>query len=126
MGNRRSLASTSEHTPRGSFAALATQTREVSPARPTPHARAYAVSAVEPGRKWFWPGVGGLTAAVAIFLLVRLTSWPPHEDETLALFVGRNSLGGLFHTVQTERGGAPCERALRASFVRRRAPASRP
>ena len=79
----------------------------MSPARPTPHARAYAVSAVEPGRKWFWPGVGGLTAAVAVFLLVRLTAWPPHEDETLALFVGRNSLGGLFHTVQTERGGAP-------------------
>jgi len=79
----------------------------VSPARPTPHARAYAVSAVEPGRKWFWPGVGGLTAAVALFLVVRLTAWPPHEDETLALFVGRNSLGGLFHTVQTERGGAP-------------------
>jgi hypothetical protein len=86
---------------------LATQTREVSPARPAPHARAYAVSAVEPGRKWFWPGVGGLTAAVAVFLLARLTAWPPHEDETLALFVGRNSLGGLFHTVQTERGGAP-------------------
>ena len=107
MGNRRSLASTSERTPRGSFAALATQTREVSPARPTPHARAYAVPAVEPGRKWFWPGVGGLTAAVAVFLLARLTAWPPHEDETLALFVGRNSLGGLFHTVQTERGGAP-------------------
>ncbi len=79
----------------------------MSPARPTPHARAYAVPAVEPGRKWFWPGVGGLTAAVAVFLLARLTAWPPHEDETLALFVGRNSLGGLFHTVQTERGGAP-------------------
>ena len=79
----------------------------MSPARPTPHARAYAVSAVEPGREWFWPGVGGLTAAVAVFLLLRLTAWPPHEDETLALFVGRNSLGGLFHTVQTERGGAP-------------------
>jgi hypothetical protein len=86
---------------------LATQTREVSPARPTPYARAYAVSAVEPGRKLFWPGVGGLTAAVAIFLVARLTAWPPHEDETLALFVGRKSLGGLFRTVQTERGGAP-------------------
>jgi mannosyltransferase len=84
-----------------------TQTREVSPARPTPHARAYAVSAVEPGREWFWPGVGGLTAGVAAFLLARLTAWPPHEDETLALFVGRNSLTGLFKTVQTERGGAP-------------------
>src|SRR6188472_216631 len=108
MGTRRSLASTSESTPRGSFAALATtQTREASPARPTPHARAYAVSAVEPGREWFWPGVGGLTAGVAAFLLARLTAWPPHEDETLALFVGRNSLTGLFKTVQTERGGAP-------------------
>src|SRR6186997_1060283 len=108
MGTRRSLASTSESTPRGSFAALATtQTREVSPAWPTPHARAYAVSAVEPGREWFWPGVGGLTAGVAAFLLARLTAWPPHEDETLALFVGRNSLTGLFKTVQTERGGAP-------------------
>jgi hypothetical protein len=86
---------------------LATQTREVSPARPTPHARAYAVSTVEPGRELFWPGVGGLTAAVAIFLVARLTAWPPHEDETLALFVGRKSLVGLFKTVQTERGGAP-------------------
>jgi hypothetical protein len=45
--------------------------------------------------------------AVAVFLLARLTAWPPHEDETLALFVGRKSLGGLFTTVQTERGGAP-------------------
>jgi len=42
-----------------------------------------------------------------VFLLSRLTAWPPHEDETLALFVGRESLGGLFKTVQTERGGAP-------------------
>jgi hypothetical protein len=55
----------------------------------------------------FWPGVGGLTTAVAVFLLARLTAWPPHEDETLALFVGRKSLGGLFTTVQSERGGAP-------------------
>jgi hypothetical protein len=98
----------SERTPRGSFAALATtQPREVSPARPTPHARAYAVSTFEPGRSFFWPGVGGLTAAVTIFLFARLTAWPPHEDETLALFVGRKSLSGLFKTVQTERGGAP-------------------
>jgi len=79
----------------------------VAPARPKPHARAYAVSTVEPGSRWFWPGVGGLTAGVAIFLLGRLTAWPPHEDETLALFVGRKSLAGLFKTVQTERGGAP-------------------
>jgi hypothetical protein len=55
----------------------------------------------------FWPGVGGLTTAVAVFLLARLTAWPPHEDETLALFVGRESLGDLITTVQSERGGAP-------------------
>jgi len=41
------------------------------------------------------------------FLLVQLTAWPPHEDETLALFVGRQSLPHLFHTVLGQRGGAP-------------------
>ena len=45
--------------------------------------------------------------AVAGFLLARLTAWPPHEDETLALFVGRESLPDLLETVQRERGGAP-------------------
>jgi hypothetical protein len=44
---------------------------------------------------------------VSIFLLVRLTAWPPHEDETLALFVGDDSLGGVIATVAGERGGAP-------------------
>ena len=57
--------------------------------------------------RWFELGVTGCTAAVAIFLLVSLRAWPPHEDETLALFVGRDSLGGLLHTVHSERGGAP-------------------
>jgi hypothetical protein len=52
-------------------------------------------------------GVGGLTAAVAAFLLLRLTAWPPHEDETLALFAGRGSVGQLIRTVLGERGGAP-------------------
>jgi uncharacterized membrane protein len=33
--------------------------------------------------------------------------WPPHEDEALALFVGRGSLGHVLQTVITERGGAP-------------------
>jgi hypothetical protein len=46
-------------------------------------------------------------AAVGVFLGLRLTAWPPHEDETLALFVGRGSLGGLTETVLGERGGAP-------------------
>jgi len=52
-------------------------------------------------------GVGAVTAAVAAFLLVQLRAWPPHEDETLALFVGRQPLGDLFDTVLGERGGAP-------------------
>src|SRR2546429_6917115 len=112
MGTRRSLALRPGDivSPRPGVvvsAALATRTREVSPPRPAPHSRAYTVSSAEPGRRTFWLGVAGCTAAVAAFLLARLTAWPPHEDETLALFVGRKSLGGLFKTVQTERGGAP-------------------
>ena len=63
--------------------------------------------AAELGLRTFWLGVAGCTTAVAVFLLARLTAWPPHEDETLALFVGRKSLVDLFTTVQTERGGAP-------------------
>ena len=47
------------------------------------------------------------SVAVTGFLLARLTAWPPHEDETLALFVGRESLPDLLETVQGERGGAP-------------------
>ena len=55
----------------------------------------------------YWAGVGAVTAAVATFLVVQLRAWPPHEDETLALFVGRQPLGDLFDTVLGERGGAP-------------------
>jgi hypothetical protein len=79
----------------------------VSPGRPEPYARAPAEPAAELGLRTFWLGVTGCTTAVSVFLLARLTAWPPHEDETLALFVGRMSLGELFKTVQTERGGAP-------------------
>jgi hypothetical protein len=111
MGTRRSLASTSGVNRkvglRASFAALATRTGEVSPGRPEPYARTFAEPAAELGLRAFWLGVTGCTTAVAVFLLARLTAWPPHEDETLALFVGRKSLIGLFKTVQTERGGAP-------------------
>ena len=57
--------------------------------------------------RWFALGVGSCAVALAVFLLVSLRHWPPHEDETLALFVGRDSLGGLLHTVHAERGGAP-------------------
>lgn len=52
-------------------------------------------------------GVAVCTAAVAAFLAFRLTAWPPHEDETLALFVGRKSLDGVLSTVLNQRGGAP-------------------
>jgi 4-amino-4-deoxy-L-arabinose transferase-like glycosyltransferase len=41
-----------------------------------------------------------------------LRTWPPHEDETLALFLGRESLGDVLRTVVTERGGAPLHFAL--------------
>jgi 4-amino-4-deoxy-L-arabinose transferase-like glycosyltransferase len=57
--------------------------------------------------RWFRAGVAGCVVAVAAFLFGRLTVWPPHEDETLALFVGRRSLGDLLDTVLGERGGAP-------------------
>ena len=52
-------------------------------------------------------GVGLCTAAVAAFVLVQLRAWPPHEDETLALFVGRQSFGDLLEIVLGRRGGAP-------------------
>jgi hypothetical protein len=51
-------------------------------------------------------GVGALTAAVGLFFLLRLTAWPPHEDETLVFFVSRRPLGDVLDTVW-ERGGAP-------------------
>ena len=54
-----------------------------------------------------WIGVGAIAIAATAFLLHQLMAWPPHEDETLALFVGRDSLGGLVEHVTRERGGAP-------------------
>ena len=47
-------------------------------ARTSPHVRL--------AEWWLWLGVGGVTAAAAAFLLHQLMAWPPHEDETLALF----------------------------------------
>ena len=52
-------------------------------------------------------GVAVCTAASAGFVFARLTAWPPHEDETLALFTGRSSLHDLVKTVLGDRGGAP-------------------
>ena len=57
--------------------------------------------------RWFTLGVAACAVGLAAFFLICLRTWPPHEDETLALFVGRDSLGGLLHTVHSERGGAP-------------------
>jgi hypothetical protein len=56
---------------------------------------------------WFPFGVGGIVAVVGAFLVHQLTAWPPHEDETLALFVGRDSLFGVVEHVTRDRGGAP-------------------
>jgi hypothetical protein len=55
----------------------------------------------------FAAGVATCGAAVGAFLGVQLTEWPPHEDETLALFVGREPLGDALETVLGQRGGAP-------------------
>jgi hypothetical protein len=55
----------------------------------------------------FRVATGSLTVVVAAALLWLVDRWPPHEDEALAVFVGRGSLGHVLHTVITERGGAP-------------------
>src|SRR3954454_7786964 len=55
----------------------------------------------------FRAATGVLTAVVAGVLGWLGGLWPPHEDEALALFVGRGSLGDVLHTVVAERGGAP-------------------
>src|SRR3954449_10265662 len=60
----------------------------------------------------FWAATGAGTAVVAAVLGWLLRTWPPHEDEALALFVGRGSLGHVLHTVVAERGGAPLHFAL--------------
>jgi len=67
-------------------------------ARPAPadlSARTYAI------------GVAACSAAVAAFVLVQIHAWPPHEDETLALFTGRHSFGDVMGIVLGHRGGAP-------------------
>ncbi len=58
-------------------------------------------------RHAFALGVAGIAAVAAAFLFHQLLAWQPHEDETLALFVGRQPLDQLFQIVLEERGGAP-------------------
>jgi hypothetical protein len=54
-----------------------------------------------------WLGTTAIALAAGGFLLHQLMAWPAHEDETLALFVGRDSLVGVVEHVTRERGGAP-------------------
>jgi hypothetical protein len=63
-------------------------------------------------RKLLALGTAGCMAAVLAFGTARLRAYPPHEDEVLALFLGRDSLGGMLDTVLTERGGAPLHYVL--------------
>ena len=80
-----------------------TQTAEASP-DPRPlvaTVRAFAQAHA------LWIGVGAIAVAASAFLLHQLMAWPPHEDETLALFVGRDSLAGVVEHVTRDRGGAP-------------------
>ncbi|TMK69068.1 MAG: hypothetical protein E6G50_13540 [Actinobacteria bacterium] len=73
-------------------------------AQRVPFTRAYAR---ELPLRWFSVAVAANAAVVAGVLGFFLHEWPPHEDETLALFVGRGSLTHVVSTVVTERGGAP-------------------
>jgi hypothetical protein len=80
--------------------------------RAEPDVRSFSAAYEQPGTRdvgiaGFGAAVGACGLAVAAFLLARLHAWPPHEDETLALFVGRSSLSDLLGTVQGDRGGAP-------------------
>lgn len=74
---------------------------------PAPPAAARSSAGAWIAERWLWLGVGGVTAAAAAFLFHQLMAWPPHEDETLALFVGRDSLPGVVEHVTRDRGGAP-------------------
>jgi hypothetical protein len=73
----------------------------------SPAAAARPSAQVRLAEWWLWLGVGGVTLAAGAFLLHQLMAWPPHEDETLALFVGRDSLAGVVEHVTRDRGGAP-------------------
>jgi 4-amino-4-deoxy-L-arabinose transferase-like glycosyltransferase len=68
--------------------------------------------AVASARSWLavrWPylGIAAVVVTATAFLLHQLMAWPPHEDETLALFIGRDSIPGVVEHVTRDRGGAP-------------------
>ena len=70
-------------------------------------AREWAVARPWLAARWFPLGVAAITLAAAVFLFHQLLAWPPHEDETLPLFIGRHPLDQMFQVVLEERGGAP-------------------
>lgn len=70
-------------------------------------ARPVARERWEPGPRLFAVAVAAATIGTLGVLLAFLTTWPPHEDEVLALFVGRSSLGDTLDIVLLHRGGAP-------------------
>jgi hypothetical protein len=82
--------------------------------RPPALARVRARASAVP---WFWVSVSATAAALAGVLGAYLLTWPPHEDEALALFTGRLSFPDLLHTVIAERGGAPLHFVLAWAVV---------
>jgi hypothetical protein len=64
-------------------------------------------AALDVSRRAYRAVVAGCVAGVGAFLALRLTAWPPHEDETIALFVGQEPFRDMLGTVLGERGGAP-------------------
>ena len=79
---------------------------------------AFGAGKGELGARAFRLVVGTCAAALGTFLVVRLSTWPPHEDEALALFVARDSLGDVLATVLGERGGAPLHFLLAHAVAR--------
>jgi hypothetical protein len=72
-----------------------------------PHAAQRTLARAWLEARWPLVGVAGVMVASTVFLLHQLMAWPPHEDETLALFIGRDSLPGVVEHVTRDRGGAP-------------------
>src|ERR671928_113181 len=81
-------------------------TRTAAPQRPRPRIAA-APAPADLSLRAYRAGIAVCSAAVAAFVLVQLHAWPPHEDETLALFTGRHSFGDAMGIVLGHRGGAP-------------------
>jgi Dolichyl-phosphate-mannose-protein mannosyltransferase len=89
-------------------------TETISPTRrppPSPERPPAQVEAPPPpfelSARAYRTGIAVCSAAVATFVLVQIHAWPPHEDETLALFTGRHSFGDVMRIVLGHRGGAP-------------------